>query len=280
MYSGRRPTRRSSCATRSVRSWRLPTPLTSSGSPTISSSVMRELSDENGSWKIICISRLKGRREARGAAAMSTTEPSPALKSTWPSVGSRARRTHRAVVVLPQPLSPTSDNVSPGRTKKLTSSTARMLPTTLRSRPRWIGKYFLRRFTSRIASSRIVARSGILVQETARLLRAFDPQEPRLVHVARARHETGAARMERTAKRPTVRVRDRPGNRRELGPPLGMDARDRLQQQLGVRVLGRVEKLVHGPLFDNPTKVHYHHVVGHLRHHAQVVGDQDDGHAV
>ena len=35
-------------------------PFTSSGSPTMSSSVMRGLSDENGSWKIICISRRSG----------------------------------------------------------------------------------------------------------------------------------------------------------------------------------------------------------------------------
>ncbi len=156
MYSGRKPTRRSNSATASTRSWRLPTPLTSRGSPTMSSSVIREFSDENGSWKIICISRRSGRRLRLGTDAMSTTEPSAALNRTSPAVGSIARRTHRAVVVLPQPLSPTSDSVSPGRTKKLTSSTARICPTTLRNSPRCIGKYFFRRFTSSSESARML----------------------------------------------------------------------------------------------------------------------------
>src|SRR5215472_18815726 len=55
----------------------------------------------------------------------------------------------RAVVVLPQPLSPTSDSVSPFLRKNVTSSTAFTTPTVFCNRPRRIGKYFLSPFTSR-----------------------------------------------------------------------------------------------------------------------------------
>jgi hypothetical protein len=48
----------------------------------------------------------------------------------------------RDVVVLPQPLSPTSDSVSPWLRKNVTSSTALTWPTTFCSSPRRIGKYF------------------------------------------------------------------------------------------------------------------------------------------
>src|SRR5215831_18373561 len=52
-----------------------------------------------------------------------------------------ARRSERDTVVLPQPDSPTSPSASPCRTTKLTSSTARTLPTTRRKKPLVIGKY-------------------------------------------------------------------------------------------------------------------------------------------
>src|SRR5512138_3881837 len=46
----------------------------------------------------------------------------------------------RPIVVLPQPLSPTKPRVSPERTEKLTSSTARTFPTTWRVNPLRMGK--------------------------------------------------------------------------------------------------------------------------------------------
>ena len=45
-------------------------------------------------------------------------------------------------------------------------------------------------------------------------------------------------------------------------------------------MLGLVEDGVHGPLLDDPTQVHDGDLVAHLRDHAQVVRDQDDGHAL
>ena len=86
---------------------------------------MRGLSEVNGSWKIICISRRSARSSARRSVPISITEPSAVRMKTWPAVGSIARRMQRAVVVFPQPLSPTRPRVSPSSMWKSTPSTAR-----------------------------------------------------------------------------------------------------------------------------------------------------------
>jgi hypothetical protein len=91
----------------------------------MSSTVMRGFSDEKGSWKIICSSRRSGRSWRLLSLAMSTVVPAAVRKLISPEVGSIARRMHRDVVVLPQPLSPTSARVSPSRMWNETSSTAR-----------------------------------------------------------------------------------------------------------------------------------------------------------
>jgi hypothetical protein len=59
-----------------------------------------------------------------------------------PPVGRTSPLIHRPRVVLPQPLSPTSPKVSPGRTSKETPSTALTWPTTRWSAPSLIGKCF------------------------------------------------------------------------------------------------------------------------------------------
>ena len=94
-------------------------PCTCSGSPTMSPADMRGFSDENGSWKIICIWRRYGRIADLPSRVMS-------WPSSWiaPPVGSIRRSTVRATVDLPQPLSPTSPRVSPSPIEKLTPSTA------------------------------------------------------------------------------------------------------------------------------------------------------------
>ena len=126
-------------------------PFTSSGSPMMSMIVMRGLSEENGSWKIICICRRSGRSSAFGTLATSTWRPSSRAEADGTARSAcSARRMQREVVVLPQPDSPTSESVSPWRMSKLTSSTARTLPTTRRSRPRRIGNHFCSCSTSRM----------------------------------------------------------------------------------------------------------------------------------
>ena len=69
--------------------------------PTRSSSVMRGLSDENGSWKIICISRRSARSSAGRSRPISITEPPATRMKISPAVGSMARRMHRAGGGLP-----------------------------------------------------------------------------------------------------------------------------------------------------------------------------------
>ena len=55
-----------------------------------------------------------------------------------------------------------------------------------------------------------------------------------------------------------------------------VEARDRLQQAPGVRVLRRGEDRLLRPLLDDPARVHHGDVVGDLGDHAEVVGDQHD----
>ena len=81
--------------------------------------VCRGFSEEYGSWKIICTSRRSGRICSLDRWVMSV----PA-KVTLPAVGSSSRVTSRAVVLFPQPDSPTIEKVSPVRTSKSTPSTA------------------------------------------------------------------------------------------------------------------------------------------------------------
>ena len=56
-----------------------------------------------------------------------------------------------------------------------------------------------------------------------------------------------------------------------------MQTRNRSEQPNGIRMLRRVKQRVDRALFDHPAGVHHHHIVGDLGHHAEVVGDQDDG---
>ena len=98
--------------------------------------VLRGLSEEYGSWKTICTSRRSG-FSARRAQVRDVR----AVEADVPLVGSSSRTIRRAVVVLPQPVSPTMPSVSPRRTSKETPSTACTAPTCLRNtKPRVSGK--------------------------------------------------------------------------------------------------------------------------------------------
>jgi hypothetical protein len=87
---------------------------------------MRGLSDDHGSWKTACTMvryRLSGAPDSVWMSWPST--------STWPAVGSSSLRMSLAVVVFPQPDSPTIASVSPWGTEKLMPSTALTWPRTL-----------------------------------------------------------------------------------------------------------------------------------------------------
>ncbi len=107
----------------------------------------RGLSDAYGSWKIICTSRRSGLMRRSGQLLMSL--PSYTIE---PDVGASSRVSSRAVVDLPQPLSPTRPNVSPRRTSNEIPSTACTRATSRWSSPLRIGKYFTRSLTTSICS--------------------------------------------------------------------------------------------------------------------------------
>ena len=88
MYSGRSPTSRMSSATRSARLLLDLMPWTKRGSPTMSNRVILGLSEEKGSWKIICISLRRERSSPPGRDAMSTVRSSLVWKMISPSVTS------------------------------------------------------------------------------------------------------------------------------------------------------------------------------------------------
>src|SRR5208282_2854229 len=104
-----------------------------------------------------------------------------------------ALRMQRAVVVFPQPLSPTSDRVSPRLRKKVTSSTAFTWPTVFWRSPLRMGKYFLSPLTSRstdfsepAAPLIIVGRGWSLVEKTAHPSSFTNRQKQRVLGVAAA----------------------------------------------------------------------------------------------
>src|SRR6516164_2818621 len=121
-----------------------------------------------------CIRRRSATSSLRSSLAMST--PS---KRISPAVGFSSRRMQRPVVVLPQPLSPTSPKVSPRPTVKSIPSTALTSPTLrLMTIPSVIGKCIRSPLTSRSGLASISAtaitllvqpdRCQILVQIVAR----------------------------------------------------------------------------------------------------------------
>ncbi len=99
-------------------------PCTRMGSPRMSPTFMRGLSELYGSWKMTCTFCLKG--ESFLESSFSRLTPSNTIS---PEVGRSSCRMQRPVVVLPQPDSPTSPKVSPFLMAKLTSSTALTWPT-------------------------------------------------------------------------------------------------------------------------------------------------------
>ena len=100
---------------------------------------MRGLREEKLSWNTICIWRRSSEIEMpRGPPTGSPSNTSPPLSGVISCISSRA------VVDLPQPLSPTMPRTSPLRTENDTSSTACTVATWRLSTPPRTGKYFFR----------------------------------------------------------------------------------------------------------------------------------------
>ena len=103
---------------------------------------MRGLSEEYGSWKIICIWRRSGRSRSRGRVATSTTSPLVGAEQDLARGRlDRAQDAARGRRLAAAALADQAQRLA-SLDVKLTPSTARTWPTTLRRKPRRIGKNF------------------------------------------------------------------------------------------------------------------------------------------
>jgi len=187
---GSRPTLFSSSLIFAARSASSPRSQIHNGSSMRSRTVMRGSSDEIGSWKTICIAV----RAERNCSFGSFVRLVPS-KITSPEFGGGNCSTALPRVVLPQPDSPTTANVSPRQTSKLifdTAFTTRPPPTlnsTTRSRTSSTTSSLLRMCATpepaTIASSRWCGRAGTSSDTGARCRRR---------RAAGARRGTSAAR--------------------------------------------------------------------------------------
>src|SRR5712691_2847655 len=190
-----------------------------------------------------------------------------------PAVGASAARMSFAVVVLPQPDSPTRPRVSPVLIVKLTPSTALTQPRLLPRREPPTGKYFLRPRTSSNGSltggllQGLPAPDGPAVAQglLAGLFSTATVQGVRAAGVKAAARRQGREIWRLAGD----------GVERLLAPQL----RHGVEQSSGVGVLRCVEQVPHRLHLDDLAGVHYRYFVTHLGHNAQVVGDEDEGHA-
>src|SRR5687767_10387469 len=272
-WSADRPTVSSSWTTRSSRARRLGASLwITSASPMIEPTVIRGLSEAYGSWKMICISFRRARSER-----LSSVVTFLFSNQISPDVGSMSLRIVRPVVDLPQPDSPTSPRVSPGMTSNDTSSTAWTRATSRESSPPRIGKYFLRFRTLRSGS----AMGSSSVEEAGHLVAWPHFLERRRVVEMHGFGQRAARREAAARPRLAAQGRDGAGNRLELLLPGGrhVDARDRAQQSLRVRVERLLEQLAHRCFLHHLGAVHHDHALRGLGDDAHVVRDEHDGHA-
>src|SRR5215831_6734164 len=201
------------------------------------------------------------------------------LPQRWmlPAVGSISRSTERPTVDLPQPDSPTSPSVSPASIVKLTPSTAKTVPPTRCSSPRWIGKCFLRSRTSRTASGMVVpvklarAPTGGPVAGTPLLvsgvLRAASVLS---VGTTRSKHAPG---WEITQRRHSARNFLKPPDRNF--PAHRRQPRNRSHQPVRIRMQWTSEQFLNRRLFHLAACIHHNDALRGFCHHAEIMGDQD-----
>src|SRR5438093_1577296 len=262
--SGARPTSSSTRPTRSSIAACGRSVWISSGSAMMSPTRMRGLSELNGSWNTTCTARRYAMRSAPLRLAMS--RPSNLIV---PEVGVSWRRISLEVVVFPQPDSPMSPSVSPAPMARSMPSTAFTSLAGPPSSVRRTGKCFVRARTSRTGED-------IAEEPAAGDAPVARPKVARLLGHA-ARHDVGAARMERAARRKIGQVRGLAADGIER--LLAAELRHRAEQRARVGMLGGVEELAHRRLLDDLARVHDGDPVAHLRDDAKVVRHEDQGHA-
>src|SRR6266852_3386667 len=161
-----------------------------------------------------------------------------------PLVTSSAARTSFAVVVLPQPDSPTRPRVSPRLTVKLMPSTALTQPRPPPSSDLPAAKCFVR---SRTSSNGSLTRGLVNPKPAPDGGPIAALIVPGLVSPT-ALHHVRAARVEAAAGRQVGKIRRLAGDAVQRLP--GAQLRDGVQQCLGVGVLGAVEQ--------TPDRLHLH----------------------
>src|SRR5881296_2426141 len=200
---------------------------------------------------------------------------------TSPPVGGTSLRIPLPVVVLPQPLSPTRQKISPLPTSRSTPSTARTysglaLRNAARNPRRFSNQTRKSRRTkygSRATSRRLLRRRRRGVQVARREVALAHRVESRLLIDAQWPGVL-ASRMEAAADGRVDQGRQEARDIRRQGLR-ALDIRERPDQVLRVRVFRVLVDVPHAAALHDLPGVHDRHRVARLRHDAEVVGDQD-----
>ena len=199
----------------------------------MSSSVMRGFSDENGSWKIICICRrsaaaVAGRSRRPGSRRLSNQKNLAGRRSDGPQDAAGSRGLAAAA------LADQGQGFSPVHEKGHVVHGLHLADDLWRT-PRRMGKYFrspLRRGARSFRTSRSSLSFRVLITGERKQLTCLPAptgwSSGSLVSQRPAMNEAQAG-MEGTARRPVEWVGDRPADGRQLQPGtesmLGMDCR-------------------------------------------------------
>src|SRR5579872_1554809 len=203
------------------------------------------------------------------------------LKRIVPLSGSSSMSSNRAIVVLPQPDSPTNPKDEPGSISNETPSTARTAVCGRQTaRPRVTGKYFRTSLNSIIGAAftgirstrpSICHRFGKVGKPAAGgLARARCDHGRLLLFADRAR--LGAARPERAPFRQILRIRRLASDLKEC-LLLRTQAGNRSQQRLRVWVRGIAINSLDLARLHDPARVHHHDAVAQLRDDAEIMSD-------
>src|SRR5437879_3678701 len=200
---------------------------------------------------------------------------------TSPPVGGTSCRIPLPVVVLPQPLSPTRQKISPRPTSRSTPSTARTYSgVVLRKAAKnpWRFSNHTRksrrtRYGSRATSRRLLRRRRRGVQVARGEVALAHRIEARLPVDAQRPSEL-ASRMEAAADRRVDQGGQQARDVRRQGLR-ALDVRERADQVFRVRVFRVLVDVSHAPPLDDLPGIHDRHRVARLRHDAEVVGNQD-----
>ncbi len=190
-------------------------------------------------------------------------------------------------MVLPQPDSPTSPSVSPGKMSKLTSSTARTVPPCaaqaaghfevllqmLHREKRLCGLLIGGRYRPNGSLPGELAGGDFGMPVAARQAAGVGGIERRLL-LADLDLER-AARLEAAARRRIGEVGRQPLDGLELGAARPVEPRHRAQQSHRVGMARPVEDFLRLTLLGDARRVHHDDAVGVARHHAEIVGDDD-----